>query len=249
MAKQLKHLGRIGDRKVIVLWRQVPQESHMALVVHPEILPVVWAETIMKLLESDIGQAENCFADVLHRSMFPDGKLILETLHRETKIKKVRTEDVIMTPTPTSSVRLDELNTIIDQLEAGGAGAQKLAENDAARGLVDPATKRAAEAAYKSQQQSSLTAPQTGALSDGQIAENMLLQAKNMEREAKSMIAEAARMKKEAANLSPNVAIKTPDSVIENTVTAAVTASAEPAKRGRGRPPKVKVAVADASAG
>lgn len=241
MAKQIKHLGRIGDRKVIVLWRKVPQEDHMCLVIHPEILPVVWAESIMQILEGDVGQASNSFADVLHRSMFPDGKLILETLHREQKIKKVRTEDVIMTPTPTSTVRLDELNTIIDQLEAGGAGAKKLAENDAARGLVDPTTKRAAEAAYKAQQQGQtapLAAGQSAALSDGQLAENMLLQAKQMEREAKGMIAEAARMKKEASRMSPGVAIKTPDSVVETPVVVA----AEPVKRGRGRPKKAPVA-------
>ena len=41
--------------KVAILWRQVPNEEHMALVIYPEVLPAPWHDTIMKVLESDVG--------------------------------------------------------------------------------------------------------------------------------------------------------------------------------------------------
>jgi hypothetical protein len=96
----LKHVGKHSDRKVAILWRQVPNEDHMALVIYPEVLPAPWHDAIMKVLESDVGQQAEDFADALHRSLLPDGRVILETLHMEKMIKKVRTTDVIVTPRP-----------------------------------------------------------------------------------------------------------------------------------------------------
>ena len=66
----------------------------------------------------------------------------------------------------------------------------------------------------------------------------MLAQAKRMEIEAKGMIAEAARMKKEAQALNPNVVAHEAPPL----ATPAITAAAP----RKGRPPKVKVATADA---
>jgi hypothetical protein len=108
--------------------------------------------------------------------------------------------------------------------------------------LVDPSVKRAAEAEYKasqqpaSNQQAPFQAPQNGALSDRDIAANMVFQAKQMELNAKQMIAEAARMKKEAASMDPNVVAKeAPMVVVEAPVVK---------KRTRG-PNKPKPVVAD----
>ena len=81
-----------------------------------------------------------------------------------------------------------------------------------------------------------LQAPPTGALSDRDIAANMVFQAKQMELNAKQMIAEAARMKKEAANMDPNVVAKEAPAIVTEA----------PKPRGRGRPPKTQ-AVADAA--
>jgi len=241
----MKHVGKHGDRKVCILFRQVPGEDHMCLIIYPETIQVVWQDTIQKVLESEVGQQAEQLADALHRSFLPDGRPILETLHQERMIKKVRTSDIIVTPTGSSSIRLDELNKMLNEMKTGEEAIKRLAENDASRGMVAPEVKRAAEARYKADQASkastpaqTLQAPAEGALSDRDIAANMVFQAKKMELEAKQMIAEAARMKKDAQRMDPKVVAK--EAPVS---TVAVDA---PKKRGRG-PSKPKTAVADAT--
>ena len=99
----IKHVGKHGDRKVLVLYRQVPGEDHMCLVIYPDTLHAHWQDSIQKALESDIAQQSEELADALHRTFLPDGRPILETLHQERMIKKLRTADVIVTPTPTAT--------------------------------------------------------------------------------------------------------------------------------------------------
>jgi hypothetical protein len=231
----LKHVGKHSDRKVCILFREVPNEDHMCLVIYPDVLPAPWEDAIMKVLESDVGQQAEQFADALHRSLLPDGRVILETLHIEKMIKKVRTADVIVTPRTDSSIRLDELNKMLNEMKQGEAAIKRMAENDAARGLVDAPTKRAAEQQFKSRQQPTARAqaPQDGALDDRSLAANMLNQAQRMEAEAKGLLAEAARMKKDAERMDPGVVAK--ESI----------PNSQPAKRGR--PSKASKAVADAT--
>lgn len=229
----MKHVGKHGDRKIALLFRQVPGEDHMCLLIYPEVLPAHWHDTIMKVLESDVGQQAEELADALSRSLLPDGRVILNTLHAERMIKKVRTADVIMTPRTDASIRLDELNKMLNEMKLGADAVKKMAEADATRGLVDAPTKRAAEAEFKAGRQAPTQASPNSALSDRDIAANMLDQAKRMEIEAKGMIAEAARMKKEAERMDPTVVAKP--------ATASATATSK-----RGRPSKAK-AVADAT--
>lgn len=226
----LKHIGKQGDRKVAVVFRTIPNEDHMALVIYPETLPAAWHDTIMRVLESPEGQASNELADVLHRNLLPDGRNILETLHSERMLKRVRTDTVTVTPTPQSSVRLDELNTMLRQM-ADPTQAQKMAAADANRGLVDAPTKRAAETAFKKGQVPPVNTS-SSALSDVELANNMLVQAQRMESEGKGLIAEAARMKKEAERMYPNVVAK--ETVVSDTSTTK--------KRASNRQPKAQVA-------
>ena len=234
----MKHVGKHGDRKVCILFRQVPGEDHMCLVIYPEVMPAHWQDSIQKALESEVAQQSEELADALHRSFLPDGRAVLATLHQERMIKKLRTADVIVTPTPAATIRLDELNKMLNEMKTGEAAIKKMAENDASRGLVAPEVKRKAEAEFKASQAAKsesassmappLRAGQDGALSDRDIAANMLSQAKAMEQNARSMIAEAGRMKKEAEKLDPTVSAK---------ATIPVTEPA-PAAKARGRKPK-----------
>lgn len=244
MANFIKHIGKQGDRKVCVLYRQVPREDHMALVIYPEVLPAHWHDAIMKVLESPVGQQADELAEALHRSMLPDGRLILETLHHERMIKKVKTADILMTPKPNSSIRLDELNKMLNEMKQGQEAIDKMAKNDASRGLVDPFTKRAAESEFKESQKTkskqikeeadAATAdvnPLDKGLTDRDLASNMLTQARQMEAAAKEMVAEAARMKKEAEKMFPAVSTKSAKA-------AATTPVADAAPKKRGRKPK-----------
>jgi hypothetical protein len=234
----MKHVGKHGDRRVCILFRQVPGEDHMALIIYPETLQAHWQQAIQAVVESDIAQQAEELADALHRNFLPDGRPILETLHQERMIKKVRTSDIIVTPTAQSKIRLDELNKMLNEMKLGEAAIKKMADNDASRGMVAPEVKRKAEAEYKASQAQAtpkFQAPQDGALSDRDLAANMVFQAKKMEIEAKQMIAEAARMKKDAQRMDPNVVAKE---------APAPAAKADNSKRGR--PSKTK-AVADAT--
>lgn len=238
----LKHIGRHGDRKVAIVFREIPGNDHMCLVIYPDVLPSHIHDSIMKVIESPPGQAANSLADALHRNLLPDGRPILEALHREGMLKKVASEHIIVTPTPTSSVKLDELNRLIREIDTGSEASKRMAEIDANKGIVPPEKKRQAEAEFKRQkleeeqrqrQRSAvLQAPPTGALDDKALAANMLSQAKLMETEAKGLVAEAARLKKEAEKMFPSV--KAADAEVPET--------AKPATKSRGRPKKAVAA-------
>lgn len=209
----LKHIGRHGDRKVAVVFKQIPGDEHMCLVIYPDLLPMHIHDPIMKVLESPVGQAAEDLADVLHRNLLPDGRNMLETLHGERIMKRVQTEQVILTPNAASTVKLSELNDILNQMKQGADAVKKMAELDQNSGLVDPKAKRDAERRFKEDQlrrqqpadYSMPQAPADGVLDDRTLAANMLTQAERMERDAQSLIKEAARMKKEAEQLNPSV--------------------------------------------
>jgi hypothetical protein len=231
----IKHVGKQSDKRIVLLFRQVPGEDHMALIIYPDQIHAHWQQAIQSVLESEVGQQAENFADALHRNFLPDGRPILETLHQERMIKKVRTSDIIMTPNNSSSIRLDELNKMLNEMKQGEEAIKRMAQNDASRGMVAPEVKRAAEAEYKAQQANTnyvappaLKAGQDGALSDRDIAANMLAQAKAMEINAHNMIAEAAKMKKDAERMDPFV--------VPGEATSLVT---EEAPKKRGRPAKV----------
>lgn len=211
----LKHIGRHGDRKVAIIFREIPGEDHMCLVIYPDVLPTHIHDTVMKVLESPAGQQENTLANALHRNLLPDGRVILEALHREGMLKKIPTNQVIVTPTATSSVKLDELNRLVKEMESGQDAAKRMAELDSNSGLVDPMVKREQEREFKRRQLEEAqrrqaagqpAVPNTNdALDDKALASNMLSQAKKMEQEAQGLINEAARMKKEAERMFPGV--------------------------------------------
>jgi len=231
----LKHVGRHGDRKVAIVFREIPGDEHMCLVIYPDVLPTHIHNSVMTVLESAPGQQATTLADVFHRNLLPDGRNILQTLHAEGMLKKIASNQVILTPTPTSSVKLDEVNRLVKEMESGAEALKRMQEIDQNSGIVPPEVKRQAEKDYKQQKSQPLQAAESQTLDDKSLANNMLAQAQRMESEARGMIAEAARMKKEAEKMYPGV----------NTKEAAPVATASPAPTKRGRPSK-KVA-ADAA--
>lgn len=201
----LRHVGKHGDRKVAVIFREVPGEPHMCLVTYPEVLNQHIHDPLMKCIESDIGQNSEDLAMALNRTYTKDGAIILQKLHAEGMLKKIRTELVVMTPQPGTQIKLDELNKILDEMKQGEEAVRKLADMDASLGLQDPAdvAKRLRGDKNKAPVQT------TGdALGDQSIANNLRQQAERMSREAKGLMAEADRLLKEAATLDPVKAVK-----------------------------------------
>ena len=70
---------------------------------------------MMSCLESQIGQSVENFADALNRTYTKDGKIILQVLHSERLLKKVNSDQVIVTPNSNTKIKLSELNKILDE--------------------------------------------------------------------------------------------------------------------------------------
>lgn len=210
----LKHIGRHGDKKVVVLYRQVPGEDHMTLVVYSDLLPRIYHDAVMTCLESPVGQQSESFADALFRSMMPDGINSLEALHKNGLIKKVATNQVIMTPTPASSIRLDELNDILNEMKKGEEAIKRLAEMDQNTGLstkkrrAEPQEVGVPPASRTKPAEVSPTSSLEGVLSDSDLAKSRLAQAEMMKKNAASMLAEAERLIQEAQALDPTTTTK-----------------------------------------
>lgn len=203
----LRHVGKHGDRKVAIIFREVPGEPHMCLVTYTELLNKHIHDPMIRCIESDIGQNSPNLADALNRSYTNDGAIILQKLHAEGQLKKVNTEQVVMTPAPNVRIKLNELNKILDEMEMGEAAVKKLAEMDQSMGMqnpVDVARRMRGDTMPDSitQNQGSL-AGAVDALGDNQLANTFRQQAEKMEREAKGLMAEAHRLLSEAAALEP----------------------------------------------
>lgn len=202
----IKHVGRHNNERVVVLYRTVPGEEHMALVAYSNRLPMMIHDEVMKCLESAVGQQAKEFSDALFRTTMADGRNALSALHEEQMIKKVPTNQVIVTPQQGSEVRLDELNDIMKKMEAGEEAIKELAELDSQRGVRDPRKAEPREVGEPANTRSApvkVQAPQDGALTDVDIARGYRDQATRMQVEAKAMLAEAERLTKEASKLDP----------------------------------------------
>jgi len=206
----LRHVGKHGDRKVAVIFREVPGEPHMCLVTYTELLNQNIHDPMIKCIESDIGQSSENLAEALNRSFTKDGKPILQVLHMEGQLKKVNTELIVMTPQPNTKIKLNELNKILDEMKLGEEAVKKLAEMDKSMGMQSPA-----EVARRMRNDPApATVPQTqGILGDQQLANNLRQQAAKMTSEAKGLMAEAERLLKEASSMDPGV----PEAVVETT--------------------------------
>jgi hypothetical protein len=212
----IKHVGKHNNKKIVLLWRRVPNEGHMALVTYSETLPRMIHDDLMKALESDIGQNAKDFSDVLFRTTMGDGRNALEVLHREGFIKKVPTNQVLITPTAKSSVRLDELNTILDEMEKGEEAIKKMSDLDNQAGMsgktkqrpgrevgMPPNNTSVSRTNIDVEATDSAVAYLKGALTDDDLAEQRLSQAAQMQKQAEELLAEAKRLTEEAKSLTP----------------------------------------------
>jgi hypothetical protein len=222
----LKHVVKHNNRKAALLYRQVPGEDHMCLLVYSDLLPRMIHDEIMKVLESAVGQQANDLADALFRNIMPDGKNTLHALHSDGMIQKVPCNQVVVQANAKSNVRLDELNNILNEMATGQEAVQRLAELDAKVTGWTPAqqteqnAKNAAKKQAKQNEGREVGVPPNAAkpvelpivtesaLSDTDIAQNLLDQAERMKQQAASMLAEVTRLTNQAIALTPASAVK-----------------------------------------
>jgi hypothetical protein len=213
--QMLKHVGKHNDKKIVLVYRQIPDEDHMCLVLYSDTLPQLFHDEVMSCLESAVGQSAAELAEPLFRAVMKDGRNCLESLHREGYLKKVATNQVIITPNAKSSVRLDELNTILNEMSKGEDAIKKMANLDANAGMQTKREPR--EVGANPASRTAVADPGTAmigdVLTDEQLAAQRVAQAAKMKLEAQSLLAEAARLESEANTLNKattkNVSTKT----------------------------------------
>jgi len=202
----LKHIGRHGDKRIVLVYRQIPNDEHMCLVVYSDMLPQMVHDEVMKVLESPVGQQSPELADALFRATMADGRNCLEALHRGGMLKKAATNQITITPNAKSSVRLDELNKILNEMAQGEEAIKKLAELDSNAGLTTKNRKEPKEVGVPAASRSQVAPPSqatlTDVLSDDQLASQRIAQAAKMKLEAKQLMAEAERLEKEAESFN-----------------------------------------------
>jgi len=197
--RSLKHIGRIQNTgaKVLVVFRTLPGESNMALVLPVAQLPDQYHDSIMTLVETDQAQDAFEFGEIMHIRPFPDGRPMLRAMQADGRLLKVPTDSVMMTPTTNDTVLLSSLNTLVaeqknctvDELCTFVAGAPSgIKEVKEATPAVD----------------SDIPAPvRAQATSDTALTDKDL--AKSYRSQADAMYKEAARLRKEAEDLDPTV--------------------------------------------
>jgi hypothetical protein len=153
-----------------------------------------------------VGQEAENLGDALFRSLLPDGRPMLQTLHAEGMIKKVQAKQVVVTPNASSHVNLDEMNGIIRKMKMGEQAIKEMADIDANRGITGKARRRddfgrevgAPVDGVRAGSAAVAGSDAARALDDAQLARDRLAQAQRMETEARGLLAESARLKAEA---------------------------------------------------
>lgn len=122
----IKHVGRIVStgRKCIVVYRTLPGDAFNALIIPTETLSESYHDALINLVDSTAAQTSNELSEVLARALFPDGSTMLPSLHVKGLLHKVPTDQILMTPNPSVSILLSELNQII--AEKMGVSVQDL---------------------------------------------------------------------------------------------------------------------------
>ena len=189
--KNLKHVGKIKNTgsKVLVVFRTLPGESNMALVVQTAPLSDQYHNAIIDLVDQDVAQDAWEFGEILFTRPFPDGRPMLQALQADNRLIKVATDTIIMTPTPNNEISLHELNSFI-------AEQKNCAIDDLYTFTKGAPAKK--EGVKKVEDAVSVAASTNEVLTDHDIARNFRSQ-------ADAMYKEAARLRKQADELDPPI--------------------------------------------
>ena len=197
----IKHVGKHNNRKIVIVYREVPNEEHMCLVVYSDVLPRLIHDELMRTVEGSVAQSTPDLANVLFRTLMADGTGILQALHNNGLMKKVPTNQVIVTPNSNSNIRLDELNKILNEMAKGEEAVKKLAEVDSNRGFKGG--REPQEVGVPPNSRAGAVDVESDVLSDTDLAQQRLDQAKSMKQQAEQLLAEAKRLEAEAKELTP----------------------------------------------
>lgn len=198
MAKPTKHIGRMKNTgaKVLVVFRTLPGESNSALILPVNQLSDAYHDALMQLVETEQAQDAFEFGEIMFIRHFPDGRPMLTAMQQDSRLQKISTDMVIMTPMVNAAVPLDQLNILIAEqkncaiddlctfVKGGSANTVSNKKSETVKESVESAAPVRAQA------------PTNAVLTDSDIARSYRSQ-------ADAMYKEAARLRKEADALDP----------------------------------------------
>lgn len=200
----VKHVGQVANTglKCVVVFREIYDENgnvtdpNHCLIVETERLPDMEHDDMVRVVESPTAQESQEFYNVAHRNMFSDGINMLVKLNKRGYLKKYPTDQILMTPNPSTSIKLSEINEIVRKQKTG------MSPQDIENSMVDDTDSAPRTSTSLSQSQTIDQAVPTGeeVLNDGALAKTMLEQADTYENEVKRLREEAYAM---APDLKP----------------------------------------------
>jgi hypothetical protein len=117
MPNVTKHVGKVGERPCLVVFREIPGDEDYCLVVETQGLTSEMHDALISTVNSIEAQSSNSLADVLSRRLFPDGSNMLQTLHSSRKLLKKSVDQVSLVPVPNQAIPLRDVNLEIRKIE------------------------------------------------------------------------------------------------------------------------------------
>ncbi len=208
MSTQMKHVGKMGEKPCVVLFREVPNEPDYALIVRTENLPDAQHDALMNIVQSAEAQESNEISEVLDRRQFNDGSNMLQQLHFDKRIEKVQTNLVSLTPTPSTVISLEEVNNEIRKI---GNNSNPPLKTDAVQQADNPLNESVSTNPVVAESDPTLaqtnTVPEASvdATNESGVALNLLQQAALLEEDARALVSDAEAKKAEAYRLNPDL--------------------------------------------
>lgn len=111
MSNFTKHVGKTTntDRRIVVVYMQIPGREDHALVVDTDALPARYHDDLMTIVQGE-GQHSTVLADILSRRIMPyTGADMLSTLHAANALQAIPISNVIMLPQPNHGIPLTDV--------------------------------------------------------------------------------------------------------------------------------------------
>jgi hypothetical protein len=188
----MKHVGKMKNNgaPVAIVFRTLPGDHHSCLVVGTQGLGPTHHDSLMQLIESPEAQGTFELGSILSVRRFPDNNPMLHWLHSNGKLKKLNTNEVIVTAAPQNHVQLDELNKLI--AEQKGVRVEDLS----LAGKTDMVETSEIASVTELPVSTPDVVATTSVLDDSAIA-------KNLRSQADAMFKEAQTLRKQADDLDP----------------------------------------------
>ena len=173
----LKHVGKTidTDRRVIVVFREVPGEEDKCLVVDTMSLDGLIHDDIVSTVESQPGQQSANFYEAASRTLLTDGRNMLTTMHSAGLLSKQSTSNIMMMQ-GSATIVLSELNALIAE------------QTNNAPVVASPDGTKTTSAGVGGADDID------NVINDTQLAKNMMGQAIQYESEAKALRAQAIEL-------------------------------------------------------